>query len=442
MPYRNLHHRVFFTVISVFLCACFLQPAVNAQGKSSITITIPQNFQATRFALIDDKIIVQARLNDKVNGKFILDTGGHTSITHLIASRLGLSLTSDQDVTSDTKYSVITEIVLESVELTNVPVQVERDHYLESWNSAHPSEEIIGFLGIDALKQWALGIDFPSHTLGWWKGGKIADKDVSFFSSVLRYPENIKGALLILSPGKSITMSGKTIVNKNLYSTKVFAMPLISKPDYDQVFVHASINGQETELAWDTGANIISIPEMLAKGLHPLFRKHATGESADHRIQADVTILSTLTLGDLSIDLPFVGIVPHAPFGQEKDTPADIALLGLNPFTDCRIIMDFPGKVLYLSPYIDYNRTVLQRLKHSGIALHHIENGHDLLAVFPGSPAFSSGVKDGDELLAIDGQPIITSQSSLDLSSRRSFVLSVKRKGTKKSLEFVVPTPK
>jgi predicted aspartyl protease len=440
MPSRNLHHRVFLTAIIAFLCACMLQTTIYAQGKSDTTITIPQNFHATSFVSVDDKIIVQARLNDKVSDRFILDTGGYTSITRSIASRLGLSLTADQDATSETKYSVIAEIVMERVELTNVPVQVETDHFLDFWNQAHPSEKVAGFIGIDALKQWAIGVDFPSRTLGWWKGGKVTEEDIDFFSGVLRYPDSINGALLLLPPGTSIVMHGKTIVNKKFRSAQVFKTPLISKPDYDQVFVHASINGKEIELAWDTGADIISVPEVLAKDLHPLFREHTAVESADHHMQADVAILNTLSLGSLSFDLPLLGIVAHSSLIPEKDTPADIALLGLNPFTDCRIIMDFPGKMLYLNPYEDYNATILQIMKRSGIGLHRMENSRDFVSVFPHSPAASVGIQGGDELLTINGRQLTEILNGPEvLSSQSTLLLRVKRKSAKKVLEFTVP---
>jgi len=433
------HSRSF--LIYIFI-AVYILLYTNAYASlsSDETITISTNFCATKFDFIDDKIVVHALLNGKVQVNMILDTAGYTYLVPEMIPRLGLELNLDPQ--SDPKNQSITlknmTIAIETLRLKNVSLDVYSSHFIDDWNREHPKVHVAGLLGIDTFKTWAIGIDFVSRTLGWWKGGKLSYKEAQAFQSVIRYPDRKEGAILILQPGNSTVLNGKTISNPPLALEAPQTIPIHTKQNFDYYFLYGKLDDIDTELLLDSGMNVVSIPMTLGKGLKPLFSKQAKAIGTDYEVEGYATILSLLTLGKLTFEYPMVANIPDAPLKPDQII-ANKAILGMDVFTRSRVVMDFPGNMLYVSPYHDYNTTIQQRLKRLGIYLHFSEAHRIFLSVFPISPSNSICIKDGDELLSMNSvSPEEIENNSERLSGLITLTMRIRRIGIAKPLTFSV----
>jgi hypothetical protein len=119
------------------------------------------------FDYFNHNVLLHVRLNDALDGRMILDTGGaSTEITPRVARDLNLKVVT---VAGDPPYkqTTVSRLIFGGVELKDVVCDVAPGLPLKQWDAAHPDSKLLGILGIDRLKEWAIGIvmDFPASTL-------------------------------------------------------------------------------------------------------------------------------------------------------------------------------------------------------------------------------------------------------------------------------------
>jgi hypothetical protein len=84
--------------------------------------------------------------------------------------------------------------------------------------------------------------------------------------------------------------------------------------------------------------------------------------------------------------------------------PAD-GLLGYSFLKHFRVALDYPHQVLWLDPTRGDVEDRSEEYSHPGLQLESVGREVWVLAVAEGSPAARAGVRAGDELVAIDGEP-------------------------------------
>jgi hypothetical protein len=89
--------------------------------------------------------------------------------------------------------------------------------------------------------------------------------------------------------------------------------------------------------------------------------------------------------------------------------------IGLTVFSRFRLLTDYPHDALWLIPDAERLRDPFVR-DRSGLAAMPAKDRLKVLMVAPGSPAERAGLKDGAEILAVDGKQIDTGYSGSELS--------------------------
>jgi hypothetical protein len=171
MSYMRMLRSLFITGCVSALAAPVSQPA-RAQASNSSpgrNLVVANNLRFAGFDYFSHYVLLHVKLNDTLDGRLILDTGGaDTEIIPRVARDLNLKVVT---VAGDPPYkqTSVSRLTFGGVELKDVICDVDPGLPLKRWDDAHPESKLLGILGIDRLKEWAIGIDFASGTSAWWK---------------------------------------------------------------------------------------------------------------------------------------------------------------------------------------------------------------------------------------------------------------------------------
>ncbi len=415
--------------------------AQEKQAEPPAAITLPPDFRAASFEMVGNKIVLRVRLNGKVAGNVALDTGANTCLVPRIATDLGVKLEPYPDAGPKSKYGEIASLAIGSVKLEKVGVEFTPLPFIDAWNKEHPQSKLIGLLGRDALEAGALGLDFVSHTLGWWPGGKLSPELARSFNSLLHLPNDPPGVNRIILPGSSVTINNTVVANPPMAPGMPQTLPLYTKQEDGYWLLKVALDNIPAELVLDTGSDSSMVSEAVGAKLHPLFSIATKIHGVDNETSGTTMLLRSLTLGSVAFDFPAIAVV-HPPKSKGELILLDTPVLGMDVLTNCRILMDFPGKTLYVSPYADFNHTPSRALRRLGMLITRESNHFSILALFAGYPAAQAGIKVGDELLDVNGVPGEKWLSDIDrMQTDTTLTLHVRRKGMVEPLTFALALP-
>ncbi len=403
------------------------------------TITIADGFHLTPFQFIENKIIVEVQINGKTKGHMAFDTGAYTYLTPAVAQSLALRLLPDPDNGPNTRSGSLEQIRIGDVELKDVPLEVRPASFVDSWNKQHPTLPLLGILGMNAVLDRAVGIDFPGQTLGWWPKGNLTPDVVRSFNSLVRNPDDAPGALTVLMPGQSVTIRGRALTNPPLTASAPQSVSLFSKPDDTYFYVRGILDGVPLDMALDTGSDVINVPPDTARKLRLLSATKNEMQGFNNQFGITVGLARSLALGGLTFRVPLVSSAVAAP-SHAKNVGPDVPLVGVLIFKYCRLVLDLPAHTLYISPQADYNRTKVNVLLTMGMIIRSLTNPQIVVDTVLQSAAANAGIRNGDELIAINGKPLADYHVESDAALKgKTVTLMVRRKGQAKPLTFVVP---
>lgn len=273
--------------------------------------------------------LVSVRLNDTVTATFLLDTGTSvSSVTDTMAAKLGLTPqatlepATPQIMDGPTATQVPLTIQLGGFRFAGLPTFVIKESRVARVLGSAPD----GILGINVLSRLALLLNPQGHAL------------------TLLYPGKCSGAELHnLGLGAAGTMLLTPARNGTFWTTLLFK------------------NGDHqgrSNLMVDTGAVTTIVPHSLAEqlALAPL-KSNLPTEFGNGDFTADLARMPMLLLGAVNANVSDPassqlalnnGLVlyAHEPETQKR-TPH---VLGMNILSGGLLLLDFPGRTVYLAP--------------------------------------------------------------------------------------------
>jgi hypothetical protein len=331
--------------------------------------------------LHNDIILVPVHINGRVDKlHFQLDTGADRSIIdENVARRLGIGLGEEVSLLTLLGPRTARLLELEILEFGSVQdVHVPALSFDLTAMSEALDTHLDGVLGLDVLARVPIAIDF-------------ANKRLTFPS-----PSTIH-------PGFRIEVSKRD----ELYQVPV------------------SLDGSVScEMVLDTGSNITTVPFQLWEQMAPGANKDkvvglkTAGESA---AQAFLARLVTMQLGGFKIERPPV-LIRHVNAG----------VIGNDLLKRFQITLDLPHGQIFLVEDRNYH---VDSLRYTTVGIQVLKRGADfwVASVWEGSPASQAGMSSGDQLLKIDGEPVL--DATLEKISERlrgpegSFVRLTLRRG-------------
>src|SRR3569833_681761 len=341
---------MFFLRFLPLLALSLLPPSAHAQ-----TLSIPiQTYHVVPFIFneVTPNPVGEVKINDGPALPFIVDTGTAAPVVIQPWVRDVLKLKASGD-TPDNSHEVD---LIDSCTLIGQDGDVKFDPNLAVvvdlgiLDSVYGHHRIAGLIGIGLFTTTAAEFDFKAK------------------------------ALVVYENHDRFEIDGATKIRLTINNDGVATVPDTLAP------------GKSTDLPIDTGGMLTGVPASLTSSLAAtdVITRHWTGQVSGMYMCPDF-LLPTLDVGGLQVPNVVVETLP--------DTAR--CTIGLNILTQYRTIVDIPHGELILAPRSDapagYGRG------WTGI---HFDPGstvwrvHDLEA---GSPARKGGVKEGDEIVSIDG---------------------------------------
>jgi hypothetical protein len=303
------------------------------------------------------RIFIPVYLNGKGPFTFELDSGGHFILAPQTVAALGLapqgtfSSTGAGTQVSHAGYVRVDTVRIGTAELIGQPAKVLP--LSEVSNDRGPRPARGGILGLELFERLRVSIDRAARTV------------------------------TLEAPGKSR-----------------LPRPWVSVPitfDEDAPLVSGSFNGAAGPLMIDTGNAGSTIIE------HYWAQQAGRVGVFDHALGKDIRVaLGDITIGPYSLTHEVVSYYGAQPRGSEH-TRSVAAVLGEPLLSRFDLTFDYAAGLLWLKPLSDRSAVPFNR---SGLSLSKAAGGLFAVSnVIAGSPAADAGIKSGDLIEAVDGQP-------------------------------------
>ena len=343
------------------------------------------------FRLLNNHIYVQATVNGKGPYTFIVDTGGHTILSHRVVQEAGLDSQGKGaeggagEGSSTLGYAKVHEIAVGPVRMTD-----QTGFTTEIYEPAIEGIRVDGMVGFELFRRFAVRIDYAAQTLT--------------FTDFARF-----------SPAGAGTE--------------------IPFRFYDHVpQVTGKIGDLPARLDIDTGSRSeldITSPTVARAGLRALYPKSVnavTGWGVGGPSHSDVARLPSLTLGGVTSD-SVVGEFSNDHGGSFSD-PNFEGNVGSGFLKRYVVTFDYAHQRMYLKP-IDPAPQDAGRFDRSGMWINAGADGYAVTFVNEGGAAAGAGLAVGDVITSLDGKPAVAAE----LSDARS-LLRARPAGTHVPLEF------
>lgn len=279
---------------------------------------IPLKRQAAGPGFGEQPVLV-GTINRTQTAKFLADTGASFSILRLETAKQ-FSLALQPAFLDDGKPFIwkgkqgtatsVSAFKISNVSFTKVPFRVLSDKDFMLAPKAPEDTHFDGIVGANILEHFAVLVDASHHQFGLCLPGNLYLKQVADFGL-----------------------------------TRPYVVP-IAKKDDGRWYVEAQIVNEGmtvTEaMVLDTGSNTTQISDTAAQALHLA----TTGRQQQHNSYGTDTVsqanLGTLRLGNLTLSGTTVSVSPTSI--------SEPPILGMDILSGYRVLMDFPGKKMYLQP--------------------------------------------------------------------------------------------
>jgi len=334
-----------------------------AGGRHSTTVP---------FRFLNNHVYVDAYLNGKGPYTFIIDTGGHTLISPRLAAAAGLQVVGESsssgagEKTSTLGFAPYREIALGDVRLSNQTAFVTNiyDRKVEGI-------DVDGMLGFELFSRFAVTLDYGAKTM-----------TITDFSSF-------------------DTAHAGT------------AVPFVF---YDHLpYVRGSIDGIPARLDIDTGSRSeidLTSPFVAAKGLSERYKPGIdtiTGWGMGGPARSHVVRLPVVSLGPVDQDNVVAGL-STARGGTFSDANFE-GNIGSGFLKRFAVSFDYAHQKMYLKR-LTHPAADTGKFDRSGLWINAADNGFEITAVAPGSPAAEAGLQAGDIITWLNGEAAVPERLS------------------------------
>lgn len=302
-------------LVFTLLAGVGLSRASHAQARRLYHTTFP-------FTQIKNGAPLAAiKLNDKIVGHFLFDTGTNPSfISEAMAAKLGvtgkpvLKADGSPDSFAGQEKKVVTLPLVQfgALQFANLPFAVISEQWLRNLlgSDVAPDQPVDGIIGGNFYYSCATLFDFPKHEITIWTAGNLTAEDL-----------------------KGIHMED--------------AVPIaIEKEELDTLYdVSARINGRrEEKLRIDTASAYTSLSARIVRSLH----LKPTAFTEEQTLAQGKVVFGCVTVRQLAIG-PFVADNVNAQYSV-TEVNGWPPTLGLDILKNTVVLLDAPGKKLYLKP--------------------------------------------------------------------------------------------
>ncbi|MGI4791818.1 MAG: retroviral-like aspartic protease family protein [Janthinobacterium lividum] len=257
--------------------------------------------------------VVELKLNDKIMGKFLVDTACNSSVlSEKMASKLGLLI--QPAIRDGHPYTVGTKqarmVTLSQMQFGGFILAQPIPFIVSEKNqfSAFP-QPIDGIIGINILSAFTVEFDFPRHQVTLWNTAALSDSEL-----------------------KDAGFAGVTAVPITESDDGTYTLPGVFSSSSSQISI---------SLILDTGAAETSVSADIVRCLHLKPGEKQDNNTLWGQIHYTQTQVSILQIGDLKLfDLP----VDYATDG-DAHFPCG---LGMDVLSRYQMLLDFSSKKMYL----------------------------------------------------------------------------------------------
>jgi len=343
------------------------------------------------FEISQNLILVSVKINDSHPMRFVLDTGiSNTIITELTdLDTVSLNAVREVRITGlgngesiGAYYSVNNQIRLSASDDFETGILGENlDVYILMENrfdlTGQLGMPVNGLIGMDILRHFVLEFNYVFKTITFWKSEEYY-KQARKISRYQRIPIEMRNR--------------KPYLNLELH-----------QEDESQVMVNALIDTGASLAIWVSQFAHPSIklpskiiPSQLGQGL--------SGEISGHNGRIPYLLMGVFKLKNPVVSYPDSASVAAITMNDMRH-----GSIGNELMRRFHVVMDFQEPAMYLKPNkffrdpFTYNK--------SGISVekpYHLVPLYRIFSVFPGSPGDLAGVKSGDEILYMNGYPVVS----------------------------------
>ncbi len=367
-----------------------------------------QNQEIARvpFILNNDHIIIKLSINGSPEMNFMFDSGaGGILINKNFSDSIGLESATERLNTGAVGTHMVSILKGNSIKVGDAQINninMMRDE--NNFEQLDTGEEIAGIIGFHLLSRFVIKIDYDSFELIMYNRSNYAyEGDGVVMPIVLTY--NLPLVVSAVSINNDTEFEGFFLVDTGARSDLIISSPTVNK--YNMI----DAVGDHYVLKTEVGSS--------GKKAKIMYGKIKKLEFAEHKFTEVPVILSQAENGVLS----FSGID---------------GIIGNRILKRFNVIFDYPRSLIYLEP--NANMSKKYNVNVSGFSIH-FKNGKPIIKnVIERSPATRAGLKNGDNIIAIEGTVVeeLSTEEVRDYFSKEGVKLKlvIKRSGKLKYTEI------
>jgi predicted aspartyl protease len=409
--------------------------------------------------VVNDSIIVDVGLGEGRTARMLVDTGAQTTtFSRAAALRFKLPTTQPSDENSlFTGIGSFERLSIGALSTNSVPFGVLKLKN-DVWEHIHSNHGAVdGSLGLDLLTRFVIGIDMPGATITIWQAGEFNQMQAQrWFDYLQVVPALTPGAAeaavkaseipqdaithlskpdmldIWLPPQASLIIAGHAY--RNVIQRSISPVTLtMDRGENDLYTIRGELDGFPFAFILDTGSNRLTLPPGFSSVLKPIVEMPGAQLSAIDTTESVMgCIYRSMKLGAYEVQYPYaLASTGHSAYTRSPT-------LGMGLFSDCKLLIDFPGRTLSVARVAPNADAPRRKLATLGIFLIETE-GKAHLYVGKGSPGERVGLHTGDGLVRCEGLPPAQPDAAISvrqIDEAKPVAVTVRRYGESETQTF------
>jgi predicted aspartyl protease len=330
-----------------------------ANGKTNVTLP---------FDLIDNRIVINVRLNGKGPFRFIFDSGANAVIAPEVARELGLKIENLQRGGGGVGEQVIErgEANISKIEVGDILLPAEEFGVISFADAKYVfgANRIDGIIGFPLFKRLVVKVDYERRQLTFTEPSGFVYKGLGTI-----VPIDFDRHLPLVN-GELDGVSGVFVIDTGARSSLILYGPFIERNNLREKY-KASFEG-------------------------------ITGWGIGGPVRSQIVRVKTLKLGAVLVQNLIARLSLQKSGALTSANRA--ALVGPDVLKQFTTIFDYSRRQLIFEKNKQYG--VPDSYDRSGMWFGHVGDHFEVVDVIAGGPAAAAGIRVGDQILAIDGQDV------------------------------------